>query len=137
MRALTPVDRAVATYCDEWPKATVDQAGIAKVNPETLGNGTPPEFTFRYIDISNTARTKVRLALAPDQNPATALPQIDILGNGRRKPIVPSRDIYYPVPSVYNQGLPRQLSRPLAPPMRGIDPGKLPGLPPGALSIGR
>lgn len=75
MRALTPVDRAVATYWDNWPKATIDHSGIAKVNPETLGNVTPPEFTFRYIDISSVtegvvdwlAVTRLRFGDAPSR----------------------------------------------------------------------
>lgn len=53
MRALTPADRAVATYCADWAKAKVDQPGIAEVNPETLGNATPADFTFRYVDIAS------------------------------------------------------------------------------------
>src|SRR5947207_356099 len=65
MRALTPVDRAVATYCDDWPKAMVDQSGVAKVNPETLGNATPSEFTFRYIDISSVSEGAIDWLAVP------------------------------------------------------------------------
>lgn len=65
MRALTPVDRAVATYCGDWPKATLDQSGIAKVNPETLGNATPPEFTFRYIDITSVSEGAIDWLAVP------------------------------------------------------------------------
>lgn len=75
MGALTPVDRAVATYCDDWPTAPVAQSGIANVNPETLGNATPPDFTFRYIDISSVtqgaidwlATPRLRFADAPSR----------------------------------------------------------------------
>lgn len=56
MRALTPIERAVATYCPEWGRGKADQAGLAKVNPETLGNETPPTFAFRYIDIGSVTR---------------------------------------------------------------------------------
>jgi type I restriction enzyme, S subunit len=59
MRALTPVDRAVAAYCDDWPRATVDQPEIARVNPETLAKATPPEFMFRYLDISSVSEGTV------------------------------------------------------------------------------
>lgn len=75
MRPLTPVDRAVATYCDDWPKAPVGQSWIAKVNPETLGNATPPDCTFRYIDIGSvdegaidwSAVPRLRFADAPSR----------------------------------------------------------------------
>lgn len=53
MRALTPVDRAVATYCADWPTSTIDQSGVATVNAETLPEATPSELAFRYIDISS------------------------------------------------------------------------------------
>lgn len=53
MRTQTPLERAVATYCKEWPKVTVDQPGFAKLNPETLPNGTSTDFMFRYVDISS------------------------------------------------------------------------------------
>jgi len=53
MPALTPIERAVATYCPDWTKAKADQAGFARVNVETLGNATPPDFKFRYIDITS------------------------------------------------------------------------------------
>ena len=55
MRALTPIERAVATYCVAWERSKADQAGIAMVNPETLGNATPAEVAFRYIDISSVS----------------------------------------------------------------------------------
>src|SRR2546426_9343950 len=53
MPAITPIERAVATYCHNWTKAKADQSGFAKVNAETLGNATPPDFRFRYIDITS------------------------------------------------------------------------------------
>jgi type I restriction enzyme S subunit len=53
MRALTPIERAVATYCAAWPKSQIDQPRIARVNPETLTNTTPPDFYFHYIDITS------------------------------------------------------------------------------------
>ena len=55
MQVQTPVECTVASYWCGWPKERVDQPGLAKVNPETLGNGTPPEFAFRYIDISSVS----------------------------------------------------------------------------------
>ena len=56
MSALTPVDRAVATYCVDWPKSLVDDSGMARVNTETLTDATSPEFAFRYLDISSVTR---------------------------------------------------------------------------------
>lgn len=56
MRALTPIERAVAMYCPDWGRGRADQAGLAKVNPETLGDETPPAFAFRYIDIGSVTR---------------------------------------------------------------------------------
>jgi type I restriction enzyme S subunit len=56
MRALTPIERAGATYRADWERGQAAQPGISKVNPETLGNATPPEFTFRYIDISSVTQ---------------------------------------------------------------------------------
>lgn len=56
MAALTPVERAVATYSADWERGAVDRATFAKVNPETLGNATPADFTFRYIDISSVTQ---------------------------------------------------------------------------------
>ena len=47
----TPIERAIATYCADWPTSRLDQPGIAQVNPEILGITTAPEFSFRYIDI--------------------------------------------------------------------------------------
>jgi type I restriction enzyme, S subunit len=49
----TPIERAIATYCADWSISRVDQPGIAKVNPEILGNTTAPEFSFRYVDIGS------------------------------------------------------------------------------------
>jgi type I restriction enzyme S subunit len=56
MRALTPIERTIATYCVDWEKCVADKRGIATVNPETLGNGTPPDFLFQYIDISSVSQ---------------------------------------------------------------------------------
>ncbi len=53
MQQRTPIDAAVATYCAEWKIGKADEGGVASVNPETLTNATPPDFTFRYIDISS------------------------------------------------------------------------------------
>jgi type I restriction enzyme S subunit len=59
MHSLTPIERAVATYCSDWPRGKLDQSGITKVNPETLGSATAPEFTFRYIDISSVSHGSI------------------------------------------------------------------------------
>jgi type I restriction enzyme S subunit len=56
MTALTPVERAAATYRADWHRARLDEPGVANVNPETLGNATPPEFVFRYIDITSVSQ---------------------------------------------------------------------------------
>jgi type I restriction enzyme S subunit len=56
MHALTPIERAVATYCSEWGRAKADEETFSKVNAETLGNATPPDFQFRYIDIASVSR---------------------------------------------------------------------------------
>jgi type I restriction enzyme, S subunit len=56
MSSTTPIERAVSTYRDDWPKVTVDTDGYASVNPETLANSTCSDFTFRYIDISSVTK---------------------------------------------------------------------------------
>ena len=53
MRAETPTERVIATYCADWPTSRIDRRGLARVNSETLGAGTSPEFSFRYIDIGS------------------------------------------------------------------------------------
>jgi type I restriction enzyme, S subunit len=55
MRTEAPTGRAVATYCADWPNSCIDRPGLARVNPETLGNATSPDFAFQYIDISSVA----------------------------------------------------------------------------------
>jgi type I restriction enzyme, S subunit len=75
MRARTPIERAVDTYCNDWRKVRADQADFARVNPETLGNSTPQDFTFRYIDISSVtegtidwqAVNRIRFADSPSR----------------------------------------------------------------------
>lgn len=59
MPALTPIERAVATYCTEWGTAKADEEGFSKVNPETLGNASPPDFQFRYIDIASVDKGEI------------------------------------------------------------------------------
>lgn len=66
MHAQTPVDRAVTTYCDEWPVAPIHGAGLADVNPETLNEATAPDFSFRYIDISSVNRGAIDWTSAPE-----------------------------------------------------------------------
>ncbi len=53
MSVQTPIERAVASYCSAWPTAMADTLGVARVNSESLGNSTDPDFRFRYIDISS------------------------------------------------------------------------------------
>lgn len=65
MRALTPTERAVATYCAEWTLSPIDRSGLAGVNKETLNETTSPEFTFRYIDISSVNRGSIDWELVP------------------------------------------------------------------------
>ncbi len=65
MRALTPTDRAVATYCAHWPTSQIDRSGIARVNAETLSNATSSEFTFRYIDISSVSNGTIDWSTVP------------------------------------------------------------------------
>jgi type I restriction enzyme S subunit len=78
MRTLTPIERAVATYRVEWRRGKLDQPGIAKVNPETLGNATPPDFAFRYIDISSVGQGRI------DWNAVTELRFVDSPSRARR-----------------------------------------------------
>lgn len=59
MRPLTPVDRAVSTYCAEWPREKIGQPSIAIVNPESLEEATPPDFEFLYIDIGSVTEGRV------------------------------------------------------------------------------
>ena len=65
MRAVTPVERAVATYCADWPTAPIDRSGVARVNAETLSDSTPPEFRFRYIDISSVTKGTIDWSSVP------------------------------------------------------------------------
>ena len=65
MHALTPIERAIATYCAEWAKAKADEEGYSKVNPETLGNATSPDFQFRYIDITSVDKGAIDWAAVP------------------------------------------------------------------------
>ena len=65
MPAQTPIERAVATYRVDWERSMIDRPGIAKVNPETLGNATSPEFTFRYIDISSVSQGIIDWSAVP------------------------------------------------------------------------
>lgn len=56
MRANTPIGRAAASYCAAWPTSPIDVDGVGRVNPETLGNATSPDFSFRYVDITSVTR---------------------------------------------------------------------------------
>lgn len=59
MQRRTPIDAAVAAYCADWRIAKADERGVAAVNPETLGNSTAPDFSFRYIDISSVSQGRI------------------------------------------------------------------------------
>jgi type I restriction enzyme, S subunit len=59
MRPLTPVDRAVSTYCAAWPREKIGQPSVAAVNPESLEESTSPNFEFRYIDIGAVTEGRV------------------------------------------------------------------------------
>ena len=65
MRALTPTERAVATYCADWSVSPLDRSGLARVNSETLNQGTSPECLFRYIDISSVNHGAIDWASVP------------------------------------------------------------------------
>ena len=65
MQALTPIHRAVATYCADWPKSLIDRSGIARVNSNTLSDATPPDFRFRYIDISSVTNGTIDWSSVP------------------------------------------------------------------------
>lgn len=53
MRHLTPIDRAIASYCADWRIAEIAEPDVTAVNPETLDESTPADFRFSYIDISS------------------------------------------------------------------------------------
>jgi len=53
MAALTPIERALATYRGDWERRELDTKGYARVNPEALADNTSPDYVFRYIDISS------------------------------------------------------------------------------------
>ena len=59
MLALTPIERSIATYCPDWPKVRTHERGFAEVNPESLPNSTPPDFMFRYVDISSISEGSI------------------------------------------------------------------------------
>ena len=65
MCALTPIDRALTTYCAAWPKSRVDRPGTATVNRETLTEATSRDFTFQYIDITSVTRGTIDWRLVP------------------------------------------------------------------------
>lgn len=56
MRDDTPIGRAAASYCADWPTSSINVDGVGRVNPETLGNVTSPDFSFRYVDITSVTR---------------------------------------------------------------------------------
>lgn len=53
VRTDTPIGRAAASYCTAWAVSPIDTHALVRVNPETLGNATSPDFSFRYIDIDS------------------------------------------------------------------------------------
>jgi type I restriction enzyme S subunit len=50
---MTPIENAINAFSKAWPVSELGKDGIAKVNPEVLGNSTPANYKFRYIDISS------------------------------------------------------------------------------------
>ncbi len=66
MPAQTPIERAVATYCEDWGSGSANESGIAKVNPETLGDATSSDFKFRYIDISSVSKGVIDWSLVEE-----------------------------------------------------------------------
>jgi type I restriction enzyme S subunit len=53
MQSKTPIDRAVASYRADWITARIDDIGVARINPESLSDDTPADYSFRYIDIGS------------------------------------------------------------------------------------
>jgi type I restriction enzyme, S subunit len=65
MLAVTPADRAIATYSDQWRTASIAEPRLAVVNPETLDDSTHRDFTFRYIDISSVSEEGIDWSAVP------------------------------------------------------------------------
>jgi type I restriction enzyme S subunit len=55
----TPIERAIATYRNDWAKISLNSSGYSRVNPETLANKTDADFSFRYIDIASVDRGSI------------------------------------------------------------------------------
>ncbi|HLB45524.1 MAG TPA: restriction endonuclease subunit S, partial [Anaerolineales bacterium] len=57
-------------YPDGWVTESLDAA--AHINPESLGEATPPMFRFRYIDISSVSHGEIDWATVTDQTFSTS-----------------------------------------------------------------